>query len=232
MGYSMKIGERLRIFRKHLQQNQTELADILGIAQTTLSKYEVGTADIADNIKILLSEKGLNMHWLLTGEGEMISIKSSMKDFQKTPDDKSSLKSSKILILNDRPVNGIIIPFINQKVSAGNGEDLDDDDTPNQLITIPRSLKRYGDLKALEVRGDSMLPTLHDKDIVVCDSGGFDGDGIYVLKTFESEFVKRVILTSSGYQIISDNKLYPPYGERKEDTLIIGKVRGAFLKME
>ncbi len=229
------IGDRLRQVREKVGLNQRDFSLQFGVNQQNLSNYERGKRDIPDSLKVKFIQYGVNIHWLLTGEGEMFISPPEGADTL-TGDDskqcKTALKSSKILILSDKTVNGIIIPFINQKVSAGSGEELDDDDTPNQLITIPRSLKRYGSLKALEVRGDSMLPTLHDHDIVVCDSGGFDGDGVYVLKTYDSEFVKRVILTSSGYQIISDNNLYPPYSEKKEDTQIIGKVRGAFLKME
>ena len=74
-----------------------------------------------------------------------------------------------------------------------------------------------------------MDPTLHDGDLVVCDGGGWDGDGIYVIKTSEEAFIKRVVSTSRGYQVISDNKTYPSYGESKQDITIVGKVRAALI---
>jgi phage repressor protein C with HTH and peptisase S24 domain len=65
--------------------------------------------------------------------------------------------------------------------------------------------------------------------MVVCDGGGWDGDGIYVIKTSDEAFVKRVVSTSKGYQVISDNQAYPSYGESKEDVAVVGKVRAAFI---
>jgi phage repressor protein C with HTH and peptisase S24 domain len=64
---------------------------------------------------------------------------------------------------------------------------------------------------------------------VVCDGGGWDGDGIYVIKTEDKAFVKRVVFTPDGYQIISDNKMYPTYGARNENMAIVGKVRAAVI---
>ncbi|MDR0878955.1 MAG: S24 family peptidase [Treponema sp.] len=127
---------------------------------------------------------------------------------------------------------GIIIPLLDdQPVSAGKGKDLDEGDNPSRYLRVPDFLSRYRDLAMLPVRGDSMDPTLHDGDMVVCDGGGWDGDGIYVIKSEEKSFVKRVVHSSKGYQVISDNKMYPSYGESSEDILIVGKVRAAVISI-
>ena len=70
-----------------------------------------------------------------------------------------------------------------------------------------------------------MEPTLHDGDLVICDGGGWDGDGIYVLKTFDTSYVKRVQLKSDGYKVISDNKIYENFSESVDSLSIVGKVR-------
>jgi phage repressor protein C with HTH and peptisase S24 domain len=57
-----------------------------------------------------------------------------------------------------------------------------------------------------------MEPTLHD------------GDGIYVLKTFETAYVKRVQISSKGYEVINDNKMYQSFTESVENLSILGKV--------
>jgi phage repressor protein C with HTH and peptisase S24 domain len=133
---------------------------------------------------------------------------------------------------DDRLRKGIVIPFLeDQAISAGPGADLDEGDNPSQYLRVPEYLARYPDLAMLPVRGDSMDPTLHDGDLVVCDGGGWDGDGIYVIKTTEKSFVKRVVSTSKGYQVISDNKMYPSYSESSEDMTIVGKVRAAVIMM-
>ena len=65
------IGNRLKYIReRYFKLNQTTFALDLNTNQTTLSKYENGSTALPDDIKFILSEKGINVHWLLTGEGE------------------------------------------------------------------------------------------------------------------------------------------------------------------
>ncbi|MDR2020504.1 MAG: hypothetical protein LBQ14_07045 [Treponema sp.] len=131
---------------------------------------------------------------------------------------------------DERLKEGIIIPFLgDQKVSAGYGAELEEEDRPSRYFRVPAYLGHYPNLATLPVKGDSMDPTLHDGDLVVCDGGGWDGDGIYVIKTAEEAFIKRVVSTSQGYQVISDNKIYPSYNESKVDITIVGKVRAALI---
>jgi SOS-response transcriptional repressor LexA/DNA-binding XRE family transcriptional regulator len=66
------IGDRLKLLRASLGGgNQTQFAEKLGITQTSLSKYENGTVDIPDGVKIKIGGFGINLHWLITGTGEM-----------------------------------------------------------------------------------------------------------------------------------------------------------------
>jgi phage repressor protein C with HTH and peptisase S24 domain len=123
---------------------------------------------------------------------------------------------------------GIVIPVLEDNpVSAGLGVDIGGDEVPTRFIHAPKELAKYPHLMSLPVRGDSMNPTLNDGDMVVCDGGGWDGDGVYVIKTIEETFVKRVQHTADGFRIISDNKMYESYTESAERVAIVGKVRAA-----
>ena len=53
-------------------ENQSLFAEKLGITQTTLSKYENGTSQVPDDVKLKISQFGINLHWLVTGKGEML----------------------------------------------------------------------------------------------------------------------------------------------------------------
>jgi len=121
--------------------------------------------------------------------------------------------------------NGIAIPLLENAASAGYGAGLDGSDTPARYVRVPQHLSKYLHLASLPVKGDSMEPTLSDGDLVVCDGGGWDGDGIYVLKTHDTAYVKRVQLKSDGYRVISDNKMYESITESVESLSIVGKVR-------
>jgi phage repressor protein C with HTH and peptisase S24 domain len=122
--------------------------------------------------------------------------------------------------------DGIVIPVLGDNpVSAGRGEGIGDGELPTRYIHAPKELGKYPPLMSLPVRGDSMSPTLSDGDMVVCDGGGWDGDGIYVIKTIDETFVKRVQHTPQGYRIVSDNKLYESYNAGAEEIAIVGRVR-------
>ena len=59
------------------------------------------------------------------------------------------------------------------------------------------------------VRGDFMYPTIDNGDIVVCDRGGYDGEGIYVIHVDNLAQVKRLLKKHGGVMVISDNARYP-----------------------
>lgn len=65
-------GERLRTFREYLGFSQKAFSEELNTAQRNISKYETGMTSIPDDLEDQLAEKGLNLHWLATGEGEML----------------------------------------------------------------------------------------------------------------------------------------------------------------
>jgi transcriptional regulator with XRE-family HTH domain len=66
-------------------QTQAPFAEKLGITQTTLSKYENGTGDIPDGLKIKISEFGISIHWLVTGEGDCLSLPFRRNSIKKLP---------------------------------------------------------------------------------------------------------------------------------------------------
>ncbi|NPV38325.1 MAG: helix-turn-helix transcriptional regulator [Brevinematales bacterium] len=66
------VGVRLEELRKQLNMTQQEFAKELNIPQRTYSNYENETNKIPPEILQLISSKfHVNLHWLLTGEGEM-----------------------------------------------------------------------------------------------------------------------------------------------------------------
>jgi phage repressor protein C with HTH and peptisase S24 domain len=108
-------------------------------------------------------------------------------------------------------------------------------DEAKALIPVPGYLARYGqDLAALTVEGDSMEPSLHRGDMVVCDSCGWSGEGIYAVRMGGSGFVKRLTKAPGKVVVISDNPKYPvrEEPEESEDFAIIGRVHCAITKVD
>lgn len=187
----------------------------LGLSNGYINKCKKGIIKTPAKIISAIRQQGLNPNYFLTGEGSP----------ELAPTQQQHIKTI------TESVAGRFIPFLDQKASAGSGKELLDVDSCDRFICIPDSAARE-DMYAIKVEGDSMYPTLKNGDVVVCEVAGWHGDGIYVIKTHEFSFVKRVILQPDGYQVISDNALYPPYQvSPNEDTFIVGKVCYAIVQM-
>ena len=129
------------------------------------------------------------------------------------------------------PSQSFLVPVFDQKLSAGHGSLLSDCDSAVGFIPVPESLRRFGrSLASMYVSGDSMEPTIFSGDLIICDTNGWDGEGVYVLQLNGDGFIKRVSKTSTSWVIISDNPKYPVREERLESECIriIGKVHELF----
>lgn len=145
------------------------------------------------------------------------------------------VKPLKLYHSSDLPDGSFVIPLLDQRLSAGPGAALPEEDKARALIQVPDYLRQYGeDIAALTVDGDSMEPTLHRGDMVVCDSLGWSGEGIYAVRMGGSGFVKRLTKAPGKVVIISDNPKYPAREEPEgsEDFAIIGRVHCAITKVE
>ena len=125
--------------------------------------------------------------------------------------------------------SGLLIPVVNQGLSAGLGFDYDEGEII-RYIQIPAWVSRKSrDLVALPIYGDSMEPTIGRGDLAVCDSGGFKDDGIYALRDEERGlmFCKRVVWEPGGWEIMSDNPRYNTKRIAEGAIRIIGRVVAA-----
>jgi phage repressor protein C with HTH and peptisase S24 domain len=205
-------------------------------------------------IKTLVQKVGLDAKWILTGEGPMfleagldtspkfataanLSSDHPPETAPKVPLEPSGRVPATIRVVRPEEIaeRHFLVPLLDQKVSAGWGADLPEGDEPLSYIPAPAYLSRYGrDVAALQVRGDSMEPTLKDGDLVVCDTHGWQGDGIYVIQMDGEGFVKRLTRRPGRLVIISDNSVYHPYEESLESQAlrVVGRVRCAVRKME
>lgn len=67
-----KIGDKIKNIRINLSISQSDMANILGTNQKTLSLYENNlTFPPIDILEKLAEKYNFNLHWLITGKGEM-----------------------------------------------------------------------------------------------------------------------------------------------------------------
>lgn len=158
-----------------------------------------------------LKEQNKNPDYFLTGEGSPELLPARQEG------GRGGIKELQEVI------EGKLIPFLAQTVSAGNGAELHEYEDTIGLICLPEAAVK-GQLRALRVKGDSMEPTLRPGDIVVCDMNGWQGDGLYVLRDENSAYVKRVRRVREGLEVLSDNTAYKPWSCPSEELVVIGRV--------
>lgn len=231
------IKERFKEIRISNELSQKEFAEKLGTSQGVISDIEHGRKGISRNVLLALgTEFNINATWVLTGEGDMFLPRqiSAFKTAEQTINsvNEALIKNAESIDETITPPqelnqNDFVVPILDQSLSAGKGQILPDDDNPIGYIAVPKELKRYGNkLAAIYVNGDSMEPTLQRGDLVVCDSCGWDGDGIYALRMDGCGYVKRLARKPGKLVVISDNPKYETWEETTESEAvsIIGRV--------
>lgn len=231
------VKERFKEIRISNELSQKEFAEKLGTSQGVISDIEHGRKGISRNVLLALgTEFNINATWVLTGEGDMFLPRqiSAFKTAEQTINsvNEALIKNAESIDETITPPqelnqNDFVVPILDQSLSAGKGQLLPDDDNPIGYIAVPKELKRYGNkLAAIYVNGDSMEPTLQRGDLVVCDSCGWDGDGIYALRMDGCGYVKRLARKPGKLVVISDNPKYETWEETTESEAvsIIGRV--------
>lgn len=230
-----KIGGRLKEYRESRGYNQQQFADMLGIKQQSLSKYENGYQSMPDKIKLKLIDDNVNINWLLTGRGDMFKNSEENKtEHKKEKQYRSEENISKMHsfighVLNDsvdikqdkEEWNSSSARYFLKETGLNEEDNLKNIDLikvvngiqkSNYAILIPEELRKYeGRLIAAVVNGDDMEPTIKKSSIVLCDVLGYRGAGIYIIKINDKYMIKRIILKPDFYVISSDNKAYESF---------------------
>lgn len=116
------INDRVKAVRKHYQLTMKEFAEPLGVAESTISKIEKGTANASTALlKLIASVYHVDYFWLTEGEGSMLlndteviieelakqkgwspDVVEVLKDMFSLPDDKFNLVMNVIRAMKDK----------------------------------------------------------------------------------------------------------------------------------
>lgn len=208
----VKVGLRIKEALKQRDMTQSELAAKTGISDSKISSYISGRYEPrSDGIEIMAKVLRVDPAWL--------------SGFDVPMERSKQISRADNLILT--------IPFVNQKLSAGKGEEyLSDEDIEMKSINISEHLARGIDkstLLAAEVNGDSMIDErIYSGDIVIFSRGLIRQEGIYVINYAGDVLVKKLAFDplKNTVDIISGNKNYPVRTVDAESVEILGKVVG------
>ncbi|MEL3901086.1 MAG: XRE family transcriptional regulator [Treponema phagedenis] len=245
----MDLTNELRDIRKKAGKTQKEFAQLLNIPQTTWASYEVGKAN--PPLKILeqlasmgyvipsLSNSGIfgNNNVQTMPVAEVDKMLSQMDNYTIFKYDKPVPISVPVEYEHD-PTRLVLLPFYNQKASAGPGEEPTQLQEVNSFIPVLQEVLRGANPASCgitQVKGDSMTDVgLFSGDFVIFNTAQTDGDGIYVItingvtriKRLENRPIEKKIIISS-----ENAKRYPTpeilsYDQATEALTIHGKVIG------
>jgi len=209
---SISFVDRLNELRNGMSARQ--MASKCGISSPAMLRYLKGEAQPNIDSLIKISHAfNISSDWLI-GSSNV------------------SLENARILSDSDY----VSIPLYSAEASAGCGCFIHDDAIVGEHLILADDLKHLGmkedEACAIKARGDSMLPTLMDGDLLVVDTREQLGvyDGVYAISLDNQLLVKRLRydIGSQGYQIISDNPDHDNFLLPKEELSrlrINGRVR-------
>ncbi|URA10521.1 XRE family transcriptional regulator [Thermospira aquatica] len=223
---AIEIGERIKAVRTKKNISREKLGQMIGVSGRTIVNYENGEGLPAAMIFLIAEKLSVDPNWLFTGEGDMFLSPLT------TPNGGYTIFDAKNRVIPHKGGETVYLGVLDARVSAGYGiENFEvtviDEFAIERRLLLPYAPERC---KVLQVKGDSMYPTLHEGDWIVVVEGVIDTNGIYVLNRGGQLFVKRLEfrLAQNTLVIKSDNPNYSPeeihQEKMHEHFSIIGRV--------
>lgn len=219
-----ELKNRIQSAMDYAQINGKELSNLTGLTTAAISQYKTGkiltlNAMAAQKIADAL---GVNVEWLVTGEGNM--IKPNIISLDNADSDKL-------------PAGFVQIPEYKICFGAGEAEEPTYEEIQDCVPAYFRSsfFSERGinpkNCRRFKVIGDSMIPLINSGDYITVDCTPQDyieNNQIYALVFDHSLRVKRLIKSFKTLTIRSDNQIYPDEVLTLEEAAqmihIIGKV--------
>ena len=204
----------LRDLRNKRNLTQEALANKLNTSKSTISMYENGNREPDfETLETIADFFNVNMDFLLGRS------KYNTQLVKHSPSTSTS--------------RGISIPVLNTVVAGMPIEAYED---ILGYEEISRELASTGEFFALQIKGDSMLPVLQEKDVVIIrqQSDVESGDIAIVLIGGETATVKKVMKQESGITLIGFNPaVYEPHFYSNEDIESLPiKIAGKVVEMK
>ncbi|WP_145482823.1 LexA family transcriptional regulator [Yersinia rohdei] len=190
------FAARLNLLMSKHEISVSNLAKLSGVSYEMARRYTLGTAKPRDE-KMLKIADHLNVSPAFLDYGTMTG--------EETGSDSKVVKLRQLEVF----------------ASAGHGYINNEFPAVISSIEIPEDKiyelfgrKSLDGIHLMNVDGDSMMPTLHPRDLLFIDTkiDHFNGDGVYVFNFEDSTFVKRLQkVKGRRLSVLSDNDKYPPF---------------------
>ena len=237
----MGIGQKIRFFREERNLTQQELANLAGVSDKTIQRYEKSNDENLTTNVIKKIAKGLNLDIdALTQQGIKLGVSQSVPlstlQFKKEVSLNTKILSPNTSKLKEAETDQIFIRKLSSSVGAGESVDINGIEIYDTDVLVPFSRmlfkvcpKNTSRIRCMPVEGYSMVPMLYPDSWVIADvTAKFEGDGLYIVNYCDHFMVKLLQKSPDGVlHIKSVNKEYDSYEIGPDSDLqvyIVGKV--------
>ncbi|MGI4867832.1 MAG: XRE family transcriptional regulator [Janthinobacterium lividum] len=168
----LNFSEKISAIRKHFSLTQDALAAKIGASGSAIGLIEKGRSKSpsAELLSKLTTELGINPHWLLTGEGQMVQSDAYTQKVSLYPPSQTNVHA--VGLLSDIPVIELRRVSFKARASFGYAQlqrYKDSDIFETVLFRLPpgRTEEDYQDALVFDIDGDSMEPSLRDGQQVI-----------------------------------------------------------------
>lgn len=207
MGNEALMGKRIKNCRVEKKMTLAELANLIGVAASTIQRYEAGSIVRPKQpvVKAIADALGVSASWLSGDIEDMLPSNAYVADVQ----------------------SNVRIPVIG-RVAAGLGC-YAENNIEGYEAASPDSVCGDEEYVYLRVKGDSMSPLIVEDDLVLVRCQDMIDNGTYAVVIIDNEdgVVKKVFLSKGRIELRSENPYYPPRifeGEECARVRIFGKV--------
>jgi phage repressor protein C with HTH and peptisase S24 domain len=228
------VSERLTAIISYFAGgNEKRFAEAIGVKPAVINNYTNGKQQSKPGFEVLHkmveAYPDLQIDWLVSGKGAMLRSENSQPSLG---------------VLTQDLRGNATVPIINRKAAANYLTGFQTQEFFEQLdaLQLPSAFVRGRQFYALQVSGDSMEPTLHDGDLVICylcDRSDWDllrnGDVCVVVSESRGLQVKRIKMGDGTLTCLSDNRLHPAFQLPHDDIRQLWKVNwklSAYLEEE
>lgn len=168
----LNFSDKILALRRHFALSQDALASKIGVSGGAIGLIENGRtkSPSAELLAKLTTELGVSPHWLLTGEGEMLTSEAEAQKVSKYPPGQTNVSARGLL--SDIPVIKLRRVTFPARASFGYAQMQrikSADIFETVLFRLPpgRTEQDYKDAVVFDVDGDSMEPSLRDGQAVI-----------------------------------------------------------------
>ncbi|KLK50624.1 repressor [Streptococcus agalactiae] len=246
---SIFVGEKIKHYRQLNKMTQTQLAEKIGVAKTTISGYEKGYRSPMQSTLFKIADVfNISIDDLFPPFGDNVTtLNNTYTTIQENTD-----TSNKILNLGrelqnsrrskwidygerlleeqntstiDEPITYYTYNYYDQPASAGTGQYLND--VQVEQIKLPVDI--HADF-VVPIYGDSMEPDYSSGDYIFVKLSVNLSDGdIGVFEYYGDAYIKQLVINDSGAFLHSLNKNYDDIPiDTDSDFRIIGEVVGSY----